>query len=567
MTESLWSPSQGRELDSTLLYDTPSYARVIACLNVWNDVDALRTTVPTWLKSVDGIIAVDGAYDTAGALSTDGTREFLMSLNKTVVVLNGTGMTQCEKRSLYFRQTNVGDMLFIIDADEQVAHADTLRELPACDVGWVRVHSPFYAREYGQPRIIRNIPKLEYRGRHHWIYQGDRLVCTHQYGGASYEHRILPLTIYNHRHRDTQSDRASIVRRYRRAQVRHEQTLRACPSSDMSDSQIKSREALHICQRSYRDDGLAPSRLHTAINRTTPHSSLFFKVRPGPYNAPEQFIVSEHRAAYEEARKTCDIMHYHSQISIARGHQTATPFVFHHHGTMLRNNADAYNRDALDMRALVLLSNLELFSWVETDAQYLPNPVPVARYRKLHAELCAPFTGNNTFRIAHSPSQPDKKGTDVLHLACNCLKAKGVPIEIILIENYSHAEALRLKATCHACFDSFWLGMQCSGIEAAAMGIPVVAGDDIVASRYRQTYGYVPYTFADDAPSLEYALFRLVDDASYRANEGKRVSMHVEKYHDEAAVALQYLDYLDTAFHWRSLSPHQRTGKIHAHQK
>ncbi len=47
---------------------------------------------------------------------------------------------------------------------------------------------------------------------------------------------------------------------------------------------------------------------------------------------------------------------------------------------------------------------------------------------------------------------------------------QGIDIEPVLIENMEHGAALRLKASCDAVFDSFWLGMQGSGLEGAAMG-------------------------------------------------------------------------------------------------
>jgi hypothetical protein len=133
------------------------------------------------------------------------------------------------------------------------------------------------------------------------------------------------------------------------------------------------------------------------------------------------------------------------------------------------------------------------------------------------------------------------------------LKSRGVNVEPVVIHNLPHRKALALKATCDAAFDSFWLGMQCSGIEAAAMGLPVIAGDETVAKRYVDTYGAVPYTFANNQTQLEEALHALATDQTFWLAEMTRVHWHVTEHHDESAVTLRYLDLLDTHFGWRGV--------------
>jgi hypothetical protein len=83
------------------------------------------------------------------------------------------------------------------------------------------------------------------------------------------------------------------------------------------------------------------------------------------------------------------------------------------------------------------------------------------------------------------------------------------------------------------------------------MGLPVIAGDPMVADLYREIVGEVPYTYANTEDELVAAIEGLVSDQGYRDAEAARVSTYCERYHDEAAVALRYLDLLDDAFHWR----------------
>lgn len=550
-----WAP-RGRELGAEPLDDSPRPWRVVACLNVWNDRPALELTMRTWLEHVDVVVAVDGAYATAGgALSTDGTREYLAQFSK-VQLLDEAGTTQFAKRNRYLAAGRPGDLLFVIDADEVVNNAGMLRRIPELDVGWVRISSKMYRKTYGQPRLFRWAEGLEYRGRHHWVYRGDQLLASHQYAGPGFDQRAVNMTLENRRGLGHTAERAVAKRNHSAVQVKIEAPAVAMLSSRASDLAIGARESLRILQLGLYDAGIASSRLHTAINRTTPHASLWFKEQPGPFGVAGQYSTLTDGVILRRAGGEADVVHFHlSPMRLSTKSGPTQKVVLHHHGSMLRRDPAKLRREAKARGALVLLSNLELLSH-QPEGHFLPNPVPVARYRRLRASVGgSDWDGIAPFRIAHSPSKPDRKGTEDLELAVGRLNARAgkmFHVELVMTTGVDHAEALRLKATCHACFDSFWLGMQCSGIEAAAMGLAVVAGDKTVADRYHERHGYLPYTFADNADELETVLERLITDAEYRRAEAERVAAHVLTFHDDAAVALRYLDLLDEAFSWRS---------------
>lgn len=551
----VWNIHEGRELDTAPLRDGVMPKRLVACLNVWNDCTTLKHTVPSWCDSVDHVIVVDGSYSTTGqhALSTDGTREYLSTVFSSIEFIDLPGLSQCEKRTAYLTRGQPGDYLIVIDADERLVRTHVLASLPECDIGWVRIQSTLYSREYGQPRIFKWRPDLRYSGRHHWIYWRDQLFCTHQYGGVGFVHRPVDLVMVNDRNLGRSVARQSVKRTSLAAQNALEFSIAATKQSVMSDAATGARESLRILNYAYRDDGIAPSRFHTALNRTTPHSSILFKVRPGPFNVPTQYDVGHDHPVLIRTVNTADIIHIHSLMSVRFPTRPDVPIVFHHHGTRLRTNAEQYTEEAKRRHALVLVSNLELLSWTgDYPAQFLPNAIPVSRYQMLASLYHRSFSGSQPFRIAHSPTAREKKGTDVFLRVCQRLTDRGYPIETVLIEKCTHDHALALKATCHAAFDSFWLGIQCSGLEAAAMGLPVIAGDEIVASRYIERFGYVPYTFADCEEALELSIQRLIDDSQFYQNEATRVFDYVVAHHDESAVALLYLDQLDGAFQWRS---------------
>jgi hypothetical protein len=116
------------------------------------------------------------------------------------------------------------------------------------------------------------------------------------------------------------------------------------------------------------------------------------------------------------------------------------------------------------------------------------------------------------------------------------LRASGYDIEPVLIEGLTHGEAIQLKQSCHVTFDSFWLGIQGSGLEAACMQQMVIAGDAAVRNEYMQAFGEVPYTFADNAEQLRSALARACEDERWRAREAARVNAYVKDHHSYEAV-------------------------------
>lgn len=92
------------------------------------------------------------------------------------------------------------------------------------------------------------------------------------------------------------------------------------------------------------------------------------------------------------------------------------------------------------------------------------------------------------------------------------------------------------------------------------MGMPVIAGDTDCLREYSQWFGATPYTFADTEDQLVEQLARLATDRAFYDAEAERVSAYVIAHHDEAAVALRYLDLLDAAFQWRQVMSEQTAG-------
>jgi hypothetical protein len=519
-------------------------AALVACMILrCRDLPRLLEHAPSWESAVRRIVFVLGAWS---------EREPVRQIQQTartlrdrfpgcdIVLPPARGWaSQSEKRSAYFARCQPGELAFVIDADEEVvegAVALAAAARAAFDVGWVTISAPTrYERIYNQPRFFRvSAEGLMYGARHYWVTTpAGRLVAAHAYGGPGWHHERVAIALRNSGGRRNVGHAQQYVRERRHGE-------------HAMDFARDRTEGLRIVQLTSYDAGLAVYRLHSALNATTRDRSVMLSdVGNNPLAGPWQYDVRNHAQA-RALLAGADVVHCHldyQMLTAAGGLRSGQLLVIHHHGTIYRADPERWNR--MDVRAqLRLASTMDLLLRDTTGTlQWLPNPVPVALYRRMRAAALRERGADGAVRIAHSPSKPKLKGTADLIAAVERLRAKGLKVQLDLTTGIPHAEALWRKASCDLMFDSFWLGIQVSGLEAAAMGMPVVAGDADTAAAYRARLGAAPYTFAEK-DTLEAVLERLVVDQAWRAAEAARVAAYVLEWHDEAAVALRYLDLL-----------------------
>lgn len=118
--------------------------------------------------------------------------------------------------------------------------------------------------------------------------------------------------------------------------------------------------------------------------------------------------------------------------------------------------------------------------------------------------------------IGHSPSSRRAKGTDAVVIpAVEMLRAMGHNVRLLLIEGKSNRECLIMKAQCHLFFDQALIpAYGLSGVEAMAMGIPVVNRMAGVLVQDREPFVDPVVAFAEPTPmaaagSIAAALQRL----------------------------------------------------------
>lgn len=326
---------------------------------------------------------------------------------------------------------------------------------------------------------------------------------------------------------------------------------------------VHSREAspgaLRIVAGCSYDPGSAAFRFHSALNRESHHASAFARWgHANPHCDLRQYDALTDAGAIRQAIHEADVIHCHVDYILTNNSgiqpRAGQRLVRHYHGSPQGGRTpwpQVHAREDDTKGAILVGARLTLVADREPGRiHWLPIPVPVDWYAALAAQHRPEGTPgvDRPLRIAHSPSSGSRKikGSDAVTRVVRQLKARGLPVEFVLIQGVSLSRALEMKASCDVTFDSFWLGIQGSGLEAAAMGQAVIAGDASVAALYEQHVGHVPYSFAPDEQALACTLERMAVDPAYRSDEAARVSLYVREYHDYAAVARRYEDILVT---------------------
>jgi hypothetical protein len=294
------------------------------------------------------------------------------------------------------------------------------------------------------------------------------------------------------------------------------------------------------------DPGQAAYRQHSAINEHSDHVSAFVRfLDTNPFTSARQWDGKYDAKMVRALLLDADVVHCHINYMLPRNSgmgnrpRPGQTLIRHYHGSMQRGKQWPEIHANIDdmLGAIIVGARLTLCELRPGRIDWLPIPVPVQRYAELTPQEARI---SKRFRVAHSPTRRDYKGTNILDSVIRRLQKKGLDIELVLIEGRKHHEALQIKASCDVTFDSFWLGIQGSGIEGAAMGQPVVAGDPDVKALYEKHVGSCPYTFANDEKELERQLERLATDKKFYKAEAKRVGKYVDEYHDYPAVARIY---------------------------
>jgi hypothetical protein len=138
-------------------------------------------------------------------------------------------------------------------------------------------------------------------------------------------------------------------------------------------------------------------------------------------------------------------------------------------------------------------------------------------------------------KISHSPNHRGVKGTEVLIRAIDNLQARGVPVDLILLEGLQNSEIEdQLKNHSDIHFDQLYGdGYALSALEAMSCGLPVLGGFGGAARDF-----FDEFSFTKECPivnvsekNLEYVIEELVSNPEKRIVAGKLSRQYVENHH------------------------------------
>ena len=203
------------------------------------------------------------------------------------------------------------------------------------------------------------------------------------------------------------------------------------------------------------------------------------------------------------------------------------------HGTGFREASEVLLRQQKRHRGIGTVSTLDLWLLAPDDVEWLPAPHDTESYQRIRAGIPRE---DGPLRIGHAPTNRALKHTENFLAACERL-ATETEIEVVLIEGCDWVDSITLKATCDIWYDQVAFGYGGNGIEAMAMGIPVICGaQDATLEEYERRFRSLPFVLAD-AGTIYDALAHLASSPGIRESWGLRGQAHAEAFHSYPAVA------------------------------
>jgi glycosyltransferase involved in cell wall biosynthesis len=160
-----------------------------------------------------------------------------------------------------------------------------------------------------------------------------------------------------------------------------------------------------------------------------------------------------------------------------------------------------------------------------------------------------PFIGagndDGLIRIVHAPTNRDIKGTSHVIKAVEKLRSEGMPLELVLVENRSHAEAMEIYKTAEMVVDDILQGPYgIFAMECMALGKPVLGRIDPSFSSY-----YTGLPIVNTTPeTLLNNIKQLALNTEKRKDLGVEGRRYIEKNHDSDAIAAQLVSLYEALF-------------------
>lgn len=177
-------------------------------------------------------------------------------------------------------------------------------------------------------------------------------------------------------------------------------------------------------------------------------------------------------------------------------------------------------------------------------AQFIAVGIPATLPPTELGDASRPFFTGSGIRILHSPSDPIAKGTDLIRAAVNAVRDLGYAIDYVELVRRPHADVLAALRECDLVADEAYSDapMAMFSAEAAFLGKPaLITGYYAAAAGSELRVDDIPPSMFCLPHELQDGLHRLVADAGYREDLGRRAEAYVRTRWDPSQVAQRYL--------------------------
>jgi hypothetical protein len=194
---------------------------------------------------------------------------------------------------------------------------------------------------------------------------------------------------------------------------------------------------------------------------------------------------------------------------------------------------------ALEMATGIFVSTPDLLEFLPNSV-LLPQPLAFRQFASRTPSANA-SDGSRPIRVVHAPSNRMIKGTSHIIAAISALRARGIAVELVLIEGMRHDDAMKACAAADLAIDQVLVGAYGQfAVEMMALGKPAICfiRDDL----WRHYPEDLPIISAEPR-TLEAALLALIEARADWPIIGEAGRRYAARVHDSTAVAERALQY------------------------
>jgi len=290
---------------------------------------------------------------------------------------------------------------------------------------------------------------------------------------------------------------------------------------------------LNMCDADYTGGAY---RLVEAVNRETKHEARHMCMVHHPFGYPVG-VQTRDPDVVRGLVEWADIVNVHATFRPLRvgGMKELKPrnLMITHRGRYYRRNSKHVNASAAGRgvkRQLCSTADLTRYGPVI----WMPTAIPQDRYKALRKKR---RHSSELPIVCQAPSNPRMKRTDEVRE----LLGGRTDIRLMIVSGRHHDVVMRRIAKATIFVDRFRIGLGTGGLEAAAMGIPVIAwADRADEACILREVGYLPY-YKSTMEDLPVAVDDLLSSPSLYSEYAERGQEYIRTFHDYPAIARRYV--------------------------